>query len=108
MYYLKKTLEVAGAHHLKLDYVSKCEHLHGHNWMITVFCKAEELNKNGMILDFSEIKERVNLLDHACINDFVDQPTAENIAKWLCDQIPFCYRVEVEESKNNLAVYEAE
>jgi len=32
-------------------------------------------------------------------------PTAENIAKWICDQIPNCYKVEVQESEGNTAIY---
>ena len=45
MYYVKKTMEISAAHRLTLDYESKCTQLHGHNWMVTVFCKAEELDK---------------------------------------------------------------
>lgn len=106
MYYLKKTMEVSGSHQLKLDYDSPCQNLHGHNWNITVYCKAEKLNQNGMIVDFSTIKEIVNQLDHVNLNDvFLFNPTAENIAKKLCDMIPFCYRVDVEETKNNIATY---
>ena len=33
-------------------------------------------------------------------------PTAENIAKWVCDQLPQCYRVDVQESEGNMATYE--
>ena len=32
-------------------------------------------------------------------------PTAENIAKWICDQIPECYKVSVQESEGNTATY---
>jgi len=108
MYYLKKRLEVAGAHCLAhLNYDSKCKNLHGHNWIITVYCRSESLDQNGMIIDFTKIKSIVNQLDHAIINDFVDEPTAENIAKYLCDSIPYCYKIEVQESENNLVIYEA-
>ena len=34
MYYVCKRLEIAGAHALKLSYESKCEDLHGHNWIV--------------------------------------------------------------------------
>ncbi|MCI6781676.1 MAG: 6-carboxytetrahydropterin synthase, partial [Dialister sp.] len=33
-------------------------------------------------------------------------PTAENIAKWLCDRIPHCIRVSVQETEGNVATYE--
>ena len=40
MYYVKKSLEISAAHRLTLDYESKCTALHGHNWIITVFCRS--------------------------------------------------------------------
>lgn len=110
MYYVSKRMEVAGCHKLNLDYKSKCQHLHGHNWFITVHCKAEELNCNGMVVDFTHIKELIhNYLDHGNFNELLDfNPTAENIAKWCCDRLEQygCYRVEVQESEGNVAVYE--
>jgi len=108
MYRISKRMEIAGAHKLTLDYASKCENIHGHNWIITVHCKSEILDKNGMVVDFKHIKNAVSeKLDHAFLNDVVDfNPTAENIAKWICDNVPHCYKVEVQESEGNIAVYE--
>ena len=108
MYTVIKRMEVSAAHFLKLFYPSKCENLHGHNWIITVHCRSEKLNSDGMVVDFTHIKEVVmGNLDHKCINDVLPcNPTAENIAKWICDQIPFCYRVDVQESEGNTVIYE--
>lgn len=110
MYYIKKTIEISAAHRLVLDYDSKCTAVHGHNWIINVFCRSEELDQNGMVIDFSVIKHKVKkVLDHQVLNDVLPfNPTAENIARWICEQIPFCYRVEVQESKGNVAAYEIE
>jgi 6-pyruvoyltetrahydropterin/6-carboxytetrahydropterin synthase len=105
MYYLKKTLEIAGAHSLSLPYESKCKNDHGHNWIITVYCKSDHL-VNGMVIDFTKIKEIVNQLDHQYMNEFIEQPTAENMAKWLCEKIPACYKVTVQESSGNEVTYE--
>ena len=70
MYYIQKRLEVAGAHKLDLSYGSPCENIHGHNWIITVFCKAETVNADGMLIDFKRIKELVHSkLDHKFLND---------------------------------------
>ena len=47
MYTVIKRMEVSAAHSLNLSYQSKCENLHGHNWIITVYCRAKELNADG-------------------------------------------------------------
>lgn len=108
MYYIKKRLEISAAHRLELDYESKCSTLHGHNWIITVECKSNELNANGMVVDFTAVKQKITgLMDHAVLNDVFDfNPTAENIARWIVDNIPNCYRCEVSESLGNIAAYE--
>lgn len=107
MYTVTKRIEVSGAHCLQLPYESKCTRLHGHNWIIDITCKRQELDENGMVVDFTKIKEVAKQLDHAFINDVVKvNPTAENIAKWLHDQIPYCTRVSVQESEGNVAIYE--
>ena len=108
MYYIQKRMEISASHYLELDYESKCTTIHGHNWIITVFCKSETLDKNGMVVDFTHIKEKVHkTLDHKNLNEILDfNPTAENIAHWVCKQIKNCYRVEVQESEGNVAIYE--
>ena len=108
MYYVAKTMEIAGAHSLHLSYESKCEKLHGHNWIITVYCKAKELNQDGMVCDFKHIKDKIHgYLDHGNQNELLPfNPTAENIAKWITDQIPECYKTKVQESGGNTAIYE--
>lgn len=107
MYYASKRMEIAGSHRLKLSYESKCQNLHGHNWIVTVFVKAKKLNKDGMICDFKHIKEKIHgKLDHANLNDILPfNPTAENIAKWIVGQIPECYKASVRESEGNVAIY---
>ena len=108
MFIVKKRMEIAGAHRLDLNYESKCANLHGHNWIVTVWCKSQTLDANGMVMDFTHIKREVqDKLDHKFLNDVVPfNPTAENIAKWVCEQIPNCYRVSVQESEGNVATYE--
>ena len=108
MFTVIKRMEISAAHKLILPYRSKCASLHGHNWIITVYCRSARLNADGMVVDFTKIKDIVNLFDHRCANDIMEglNPTAENMAKWLCDRIPHCIRVAVQETEGNTAVYE--
>lgn len=107
MYYISKRMEIAGCHQLSLSYESKCQNLHGHNWVVVVYCKAKKLNKDGMVCDFKHIKDKIHgYLDHGNFNELLPfNPTAENIAKWVADQIPECYKASVRESEDNYAVY---
>mgnify|MGYP002711051556 CR=1 FL=1 len=115
MYYVSKRMEIACAHHLNLPYLSKCSHLHGHNYIVTVHCSAEKLTDYGMVVDFAKIKEAIhNYLDHSYLNDKlpdINNPTAENMARWICDTVNEicgtgrCYKVEVQESEGNVATY---
>ena len=108
MYTVIKRMEISASHSLNLSYPSKCENLHGHNWIITVFCRSAQLNDDGMVVDFTGIKDRIKgKLDHKNLNEVLPfNPTAENIARWICEQIPHCVKVEVCESEGNMAVYE--
>lgn len=118
MYYVQKTIEISAAHNLSLSYESKCEALHGHNWIIVVYCRAEELNRDGIVTDFTHIKRVVKeTFDHQYINEVLNpgltpgdegyiNPSAENIARWICDLVDNCYKVSVQESEGNIAIYE--
>lgn len=61
-----------------------------------MYCQSETLDENGMVVDFSHIKEIVKgKLDHKFLNDVMDaNPTAENMARWICEQVPHCYKVQ--------------
>lgn len=120
MYKISKRLEISGAHQLNLPYESPCSNLHGHNWIVTIYCKSRILTEYGMIVDFKQIKDRIHSkLDHQNLNKVLPStmnPTAENIAKWICDEVneiccikgSQCYRVDVQESEGNIATYEVD
>lgn len=77
---------------------------------MTVHCRSRQLNADGMVADFSHIKKHItSYLDHGNFNELLPfNPTAENIARWICEQIPHCYRVDVQESEGNVASYETD
>lgn len=80
----------SSAHWLK-NYKGKCENLHGHNWKVGVLVSTDRLNKQDMVIDFSELKSILNKiishLDHKCLNSLAyfknKQTTAENIAYYI-------------------------
>lgn len=106
IYSVSKRMEIAAAHQLKLSYESKCQNLHGHNWIITVYLvSCNILNQDGMIFDFKHIKNKIHArLDHAYINEVIPyNPTAENMARWVVEQFSECYKAVVQESEGNIA-----
>ena len=62
----------AAAHRLEA-YHGKCENLHGHNFKVEAFFEGEQLNEEGMLVDFAILKGYVNEalseLDHKYINE---------------------------------------
>jgi 6-pyruvoyltetrahydropterin/6-carboxytetrahydropterin synthase len=116
---LRKEFTFDAAHNL-VRYQGKCEALHGHTYRLAVVLEGT-LDEEGMILDFCELSrivdERVlSRLDHSYINDILEQPTAENIANWVWDQVeeevsrPNCRlsQVEIWETRTSCATLRAE
>lgn len=106
LYVLKKKLEIHAAHSLTLPYESKCSRLHGHSYQVEVICASYELNEQGMVIDYNEIKNKIEkVLDHNYLNDLikgVPNTTTEILGNWIINQIPnLIYSVELWESDNN-------
>jgi len=74
------------AAHFLPEHKGKCRNLHGHTWKVQVDIQTRELI-HGMIMDFGDIKLLIDTLDHSCLNDRIKDPTAENIAKYIYEQI---------------------
>ena len=63
-----------------------------------------------MVTDFTKIKQDIcGALDHKNLNEVFDfNPSAENIARWICERVKNAYKVEIWESENNKAIYEVD
>lgn len=99
------------AHYLK-DYCGKCSNLHGHRFEYELNISWTDPLINGISIDFNEIKALMKSIedkvDHKCLNNiFQFNPTAENIAKWLYDEVKailplqsYCKKVIIWESND--------
>jgi 6-pyruvoyltetrahydropterin/6-carboxytetrahydropterin synthase len=78
------------AAHKLFNYEGKCARLHGHTWTVTAEFVGE-IQSNGMVADFHDVKkildESVGIYDHQDLTQFFGQPTAENIALRIFDNI---------------------
>ena len=104
---LEKTVTIAASHTLRYG---ECAKLHGHNWKIIARCSSDELNGDGMVVDFNSIKFVVSTFDHCHLNDhemFTEDypPTAENFARHICNATPNCDSVTVYEGENSKVTY---
>jgi 6-pyruvoyltetrahydropterin/6-carboxytetrahydropterin synthase len=121
--------------HRLLNYNGKCRYLHGHNGKAVVTLEAPQLDRLGMVVDFTHIKNLLQTwidetLDHKMILHRDDpvlpelrrqnepvvvvdvNPTAENIAKLIYDQaaalgLPVI-EVTLWESDHSYATYRAD
>lgn len=71
----------------------KCRRLHGHSFHVDVVVGGEVDPAKGYLVDYGVMKgaiEPVNQrLDHYLLNEIegLENPTAENIARWVFDQL---------------------
>lgn len=131
MYTVTKEVHFCYGHRL-LNHQGKCRHLHGHNATAVIRLASAELDDLGMVCDFSDIGGYVK----AWINDNLDHnmllhefdpvlpglqaagervyvmqanPTAENIARLIFDQVAAggfpVVEVSIHETDSALASY---
>jgi len=79
------------AAHKLTKYHGKCEKLHGHTYKLQVTVEGQP-DDEGMVMDFVELKTLVtkkvlDKLDHSYLNDLLENPSAENIAVWIWEQL---------------------
>jgi 6-pyruvoyltetrahydropterin/6-carboxytetrahydropterin synthase len=106
------------AAHILNGHPGPCSSLHGHNWKVDTFFSREGIDSLGMVIDFAEINDElvriVSNLDHKLLNEIPPfdekNPTAENIAKWIFDELGknlsvHPSKVTVHETDNSSASY---
>ncbi len=65
----------------------KCGRMHGHTYRVVVAVKGKVNPHTGFVMDFGDLKDAVKPyiddLDHQVLNDWISNPTAENLTKWF-------------------------
>lgn len=119
MFYLRSTFEFESSHRLP-NHQGLCNKLHGHSYKLEVCVESKDLQsgennpESGMVMDFSNLKKivKVNVIDvfdHAHLNDFYINPTAEVMAEdiyWRIRKlIPSLHSVKLWETSRNCVEY---
>ena len=91
MHQIETEFTFAAAHRLP-RYQGKCFNLHGHNYRLQVVLRGEPDPYSGIFVDFSDVEKAVqehvlSRVDHANLNDFIENPTAENIASFIWQRL---------------------
>lgn len=106
-----RRFEFDSAHQLS-ERFGKCHNPHGHRYTLEVTLEGPVVD--GIVMDISELKKIVNdsvvdKLDHQNINDYIKEPTAENIALWmwqqLKDKLPLLSQIRLYETPSNSVTY---
>ena len=73
--------------HLLSQYEGKCANLHGHTYhgRVTIIAAKPSI-KTGMIMDYNEIKQIVDELDHAIIFSSSEyrEDAEDKLLNWAC------------------------
>ncbi len=88
MYSISKQFYFSASHQLiGLPDGHPCGRLHGHNYIAELILRSPELDEHDFVVDYGDLKPFgdyiVEHFDHRHLNDIIEQPTAETIARHL-------------------------
>ena len=110
---VRRSFDFEAAHQLP-HHPGKCRDLHGHSYRLLVSVDRAVDAGSGLAIDFSDLKavvrsRVVDVLDHKCINDLIDNPTAEVMAVWIWQRLELdlegLVEIELHETRNCSVVY---
>ena len=116
---LFKVFKFDAAHRLpNVGQRHKCSQLHGHSFRVEIHIQGSADPRSGWVIDFADIAAAcqpiIDQLDHKYLNDIdgLDNPTSENIAKWIWNQLhlalPQLSKIVVQESTESGCIYTGE
>ncbi|MQY43893.1 6-carboxytetrahydropterin synthase QueD [Epibacterium sp. SM1969] len=90
MYRIAKEFQFSASHNLTtLPDGHPCRRVHGHNYKLEVELVAAELNEHGFVREYRDLdllKTYIDeCFDHRHLNDVLDMPTSEVLAKHFYD-----------------------
>ena len=116
MYTISKQFAFSASHQLEgLAEDHPCSRLHGHNYIVEVVLRSQELDETGFVVDYNDLYPLsdfiVKTFDHRHLNDILHfQTSAENIARylyqWAKKRWPEVTAVKVSETPKTWATYE--
>jgi len=114
MWRISKRFEFSASHYLNgLEDDHPCARMHGHNYEIELVLEGASLSHIGFVRDYRELDQFKKWLDatfdHRTINDVIEQPTAENMARAIYERAAALYpeitAVRVSETPKTTAWY---
>ena len=96
--------------HMLSDYDGKCANLHGHTYHGTITLSGEVNPNTGMLIDYNEIKNLVDVFDHAVVfsSEGVRNIAEQELYDWVCRYGMRYIVIEGKSTAENMAKYLAD
>ncbi|MDQ7157691.1 6-carboxytetrahydropterin synthase QueD [Staphylococcus warneri] len=117
---LNKDFNFSAAHYIPSEDAGKCMRTHGHNYFVNITIAGDELDHNGFLVNFSDLKKLIHdQFDHYLLNDLVQfkgkSPSTEIVAQTIYQMVqsylkdqknqPKCVQVYLRETPTSYVVY---
>lgn len=103
---ISRRIEFDAAHRV-MEHESKCKFLHGHRYVVEACFTADALDKQGRVVDFGVVKERLggwidNNWDHTAILHLQDKPLGDVLERMTGQK---CYYLPYNPTAENMGRY---
>ena len=117
---LNKDFNFSAAHYIPSDDAGKCMRTHGHTYFVNITIAGDELDHNGFLVNFSDLKKLIHdQFDHYLLNDLVQfkgkSPSTEIVAQTIYQMVqsylkdqknhPKCVQIYLRETPTSYVVY---
>mgnify|MGYP002652948855 FL=1 len=117
---LNKDFNFSAAHFIPSEDAGKCMRTHGHTYFVNLTIAGDELDHNGFLVNFSDLKKLIHdQFDHYLLNDLVQfkgkSPSTEIVAQTIYQMVqsylkdqknqPKCVQVYLRETPSSYVVY---